>query len=183
MTSKWNWLAAHLFMAVVALALGGIIGEFALFRHTTLGTQQLTASAIVRFLSYAGALYLVWLTAGRAAGQLRDTRGRPSRSLAAILPPFAALLVAAGAYAALLVVLRPFLGEVARNTYDWLFVLAIAGTALWFATTAFQHAQHIVDLLPTGAADADDADPERCGKCRAELADRARYCHRCGAAA
>jgi len=47
--------------------------------------------------------------------------------------PLATLIVLAVGYRVPLFVLRPFLAPPAMMAYRWLFVLAIIGTALWFA--------------------------------------------------
>jgi hypothetical protein len=53
-----------------------VIGEFALFTQTTLGTPKLTASAIVQLMGYGGALLLLWLVGQRGASRFRDDGGK-----------------------------------------------------------------------------------------------------------
>ena len=47
MHKDWTWLSRYVLVIVVALVLGGAIGEFSLFKQSTLGTPKLTASALV----------------------------------------------------------------------------------------------------------------------------------------
>jgi hypothetical protein len=116
-------MSRYVLVIVISLVLGGVIGELALFNQTTLGTPKLTASALVQFMGYGGAL-LLWLLGQRAADRFRTERGKAA-FLSFIIVPLVTLIVVAGAYTVLLTVLRPFLDAGLRNTYNWVLVLGI----------------------------------------------------------
>src|SRR5258708_40327204 len=92
----WAWMSRYILVIVIALVLGGVIGELALFRQTTLGTPKLTASALVQFMGYGGALLLLWLLGQKGSTQFRDSRGKAAFLSYIIVPPVT-LIVGAGA--------------------------------------------------------------------------------------
>jgi len=79
------------------------------------------------------------LAAFQAARSLADDGTWRSLARATIVP-LATLIVLAVGYRVPLFVLRPFLAPPAMMAYRWLFVLAIIGTALWFAVATYRRA-------------------------------------------
>lgn len=59
MAGKWTWMGRYVLVIVIALVLGGVIGELTLFQQTTLGTPRLSASMLVKFMGFGGALLLL----------------------------------------------------------------------------------------------------------------------------
>src|SRR5258706_12974505 len=114
----WAWMSRYILVIVISLVLGGAIGELTLFKQTSLGTPKLTASALVQFMGYGGALLLLWLLGQKAANRFRDGRGNTA-FLSFIIVPLVTLIVVAGAYTVLVTVLRPFLDAGLRNIYNW----------------------------------------------------------------
>src|SRR3954465_13385704 len=112
--SNWAWITRYVFVVGIALIMGGAIGAFSLFKQTTLGTPKLTASGLVQFMGYGGALLLFWLLGRKAAEQFRSNEGRAA-FLSYIVVPLVTLIVVAGAYTVLLTILRPFLEAGPRN--------------------------------------------------------------------
>ena|SRR5258708_25010240 len=177
----WAWMSRYILVIVIALVLGGVIGELALFRQTTLGTPKLTASALVQFMGYGGALLLLWLLGQKGSTQFRDSRGKAA-FLSYIIVPLVTLIVVAGAYTVLLTILRPFLDAGLRNTYNWVFVLGITASALWLAIALFHHSEPLVDLFRSEGADPPASDAKKCRSCGAPLLPAANFCHVCGTA-
>lgn len=181
MHKDWGWISRYVLVIVVALVLGGIIGELPLFKQTTLGTPKLNASALVQFLGYGGALLLLWLLGRKASEQFR---GQPRTAfLSYIILPLITLIVVAAAYSVLLTILRPFLDAGPRNIYNWIFVLGITASALWLAIASFQHSDPLADLFKSDrAAAAPDAVTSNCTACGAALIAGSNFCQVCGAA-
>ena len=180
MNRDWAWISRYVLVIVIALVLGGVIGELTLFKQTTLGTPKLTASSLAQFMGYGGALLLLWLFGQRAASQFRNVNGKAA-FVSFIIVPLVTLIVVAGAYTVLLTILRPFLGAGLRNIYNWLFVLGITASALWLAVALFHHSEPLVDLFRSEGAGRSDADA-KCPSCGAPLVAGAKYCHACGTA-
>ena len=181
MKRDWAWMSRYILVIVISLVLGGAIGEFALFKQTTLGTPKLTASQLVQFMGYGGALLLLWLMGQKAASQFRSGRGK-SAFLSFIVVPLVTLIVVAGSYSVLLTILRPFLDAGPRNIYNWIFVLGITISALWLAVALFHHSEPLVDLFRAGRADEWDTEGKKCSSCGAQLDPGANFCHVCGTA-
>jgi hypothetical protein len=175
----WAWMSRYILVIVIALVLGGVIGELVLFKQTTLGTPKLTASAIAQFMGYGGALLLLWLLGQRAAGRFRSDGGKAA-FLSYIIVPLVTLIVVAGAYTVLLAILKPFLDAGLRNTYNWVFVLGITASALWLAIALFQHSEPLVDLFRSEGPDRSDAEAQKCRSCGAPMLAGANFCHVCG---
>jgi hypothetical protein len=181
MHKDWGWISRYVLVIVVALVLGGIIGELPLFRQTTLGTPKLNASALVQFLGYGGALLLLWLLGRKASEQFRGSQR--TTFLSYIILPLVTLVVVAAAYSVLLTILRPFLEAGPRNIYNWIFVLGITASALWLAIASFQHSEPLADLFKSDSPDAASGVPtQSCKACGAALAAGANFCQVCGAA-
>ena len=181
MTRDWTWISRYVLVIVIALVLGGVLGELALFKQATLGTPKLTASALVQFMGYGGALLLLWLFGQRAAIQFREGGGKAG-FVSFIVVPLVTLIVVAGAYTVLLTILRPFLDAGPRNIYNWVFVLGLTVSALWLAVALFHHSEPLVDLFRSERADQPEPDAKKCPSCGAPLAAGANFCHVCGTA-
>ena len=177
----WTWISRYVLVIVISLVLGGAIGEFSLFKQTALGTPKLTASALVQFMGYGGAMLLLWLLGQKAARQFKDVGGKAA-FLSFIIVPLVTLIVVAGAYSVLLTILKPFLDPSLRNIYNWVFVLGITVSALWLAVALFHHSEPLVDLFRSERSGQADGEVQKCKSCGAPLAAGANFCHVCGTA-
>ncbi len=180
MHKDWTWLSRYLLVIVVALVLGSAIGEFSLFKQSTLGTPKLTASMLVKFMGYGGALLLLWLLGRKAADQFRVSGGKTA-FMSYVIMPLVTLLVIAGAYTVLLTILRPFLSAGPRNIYNWIFILGITISAIWLAVAVFHHSEPLVDLFKGNASEPPHADKSRTYVAESQTV-ATRNCHSCGAA-
>lgn len=176
---NWSWISRYVLVIVISLVLGGVIGEFSLFKQTTLGTPKLAASALVQFMGYGGALLLLWLLGQKAARQFRAGGGKTA-FLSFIVVPLLTLVVVAGAYTVLLSLLRPFLDGGIKNTFNWVFVLGITVSAFWLAYALFHHSEPLVDLFKSESRDEPEVTLEKCRSCGGPLAPGANFCHVCG---
>jgi LPXTG-motif cell wall-anchored protein len=64
-------------------------------------------------------------------------------SIPTMLPSFS------GGYEVLLQVLGPFLGKTGKSTYNWLFIVGLAGSALWLTVTWLRHAEPLLNAMKT----------------------------------
>lgn len=67
---KWGWLVQYGVTIALALGLGFLLSQVPLFHETILGSTKLRASKCVRFLSYGGALFVLWRFSQRLAVEL-----------------------------------------------------------------------------------------------------------------
>ena len=129
MSERWTWVILYVVVMLLAVILAAVLGEMALFKTTKLGKSGLNAARIVQFFGYGGALFVLWLTARRAALLLpKDGYWQPVKSL---LLPLATLIVVAVGQAVLLMVVGPLMSKDAQNVYNWIAVVAIIASAAW----------------------------------------------------
>jgi hypothetical protein len=186
---RWAWLLRYAVACVVVLLLSAILARSRLFQATTIGARGLTAGEIVRFLGDATALTLVWLAAARAARSLPDDRSWRSL-LHHTLVPVATLVVLGVGYGVPLFVLHPFLGPAGMMAYNWLFVVALVGTAVWLVIAAYHNADALAAVATILACslrrEATGGTPPsptaRCPDCGTTLAPGAPACQKCGRA-
>jgi len=133
---RWSWLARYAIVLVVALVLGAALGAMDLFKETRVINRGLTASHLVRFLGYGGALTVLWLAAYRATSLFRE-HGERWRVLTAMLLPLATLVVVGSGHGVLLLVLDPLMDRTLHQIYDWLFIVGIIGSAAWLLVALF----------------------------------------------
>lgn len=179
MKQNWTWTGRYTLAIATALVLGGIIGEMTLFQQATLGTPKLTAARIVKFLGYSGALGLLWLLGQRAAQQVQSAGGKTA-FLGMILVPLLTLIIVSSAYSVLLVILKPFLDPSLRNIYNWVFVLAITVSALWFVVALFHHSEPLMELFKSSVARSPENGGSRCRDCGTTVVAKAKFCQSCG---
>jgi len=136
MNERWSWLARYAIVVVVALVLGAALGAMDLFKDTRVINRGLTASHLVRFLGFGGALTMLWLAAYRATSLLREDGAR-WRVVATILLPLATLVVVGSGHGVLLLVLDALMDRTLHQFYDWLFIVGIIGSAAWLLVALF----------------------------------------------
>ncbi len=139
MNKRWNWLARHAIVVIVAVALGAALGSMDLFKTTRVFNKGLSASSLAGLVGYGGALVVLWLAAYRATPLIRE-QGPRWRLLEVTVLPLATLIVVASAYGVLLLVLGALLAPTLRQIYNWLFIAGIIGSAAWLVFALFQDA-------------------------------------------
>ncbi len=175
---SWMWVVRYALVLLIALLLGAGIGELTVFKQTTLGTPKLSAAALARFLGYGGALVIFWMMGQRASNELR-AEGTRTASVGLLLLPLTTLIALAAGYDVLLVILRPFLSATPKDIYNWLFVIAILGSAIWLVAALYRHADGIVEILQD-VPPLSRAPRSKCLSCGAPLAVSAKFCSACG---
>ncbi len=150
MAHNWFWTSKYLLVIVIALLLGSVIGDMTLFKQTTLGTPKMTVAALVEFISFASALYFLWLLSQKAAKQF-GSAGDRTAFLGFVLVPLVTLVVVTAAYTVGLVVLKPFLIGTVKSVYNWVFILAIIGAAIYLVIALFNHGESFVALFKPGS--------------------------------
>lgn len=178
----WAWTVRYVAVALVALVLAASLGSMDLFQSTAIIRRQLTASHIVRFIGYGGALVILWLFAARAGAQIRDHGGRAA-FLHQLVIPLVTLVVVPCAYGVLLLVLRPFIDGTLQSIYNWVFVLGIIAAAGWFALSLFQQSESLSASAKEAVARVQGAASVRsrnCPSCGSANVARAKFCDQCG---
>lgn len=151
MIERWIWLARYAAAILVALILASLLGATSLFRQTRLFGEGLTASNLVFFLGFGGALAVLWLAARRAAPQI-GSQGEGWRVIEAVIMPLATLIVVASAHPVVLLVVGPLLGKSLRLAFDWTFITAIVGSAGWLLFSIFSSPASAESDHPSGDA-------------------------------
>ncbi len=136
MNERWNWLIRYAVVIVVAMLLAALLGSTDLFNKTRLIAKGLSASHLVRFLGFGGALAVLWLGAYRASGLLQQL-GERWRIVTALVLPLATLIVVASAHPVMLLVVAPLMDKSLREIFDWIFIAAIVGSAGWLLFSMF----------------------------------------------
>ena len=139
MTDRWGWLVRYAIVMVVALVLGAALGAMDLFKDTRLMGKGLSASHFVRALGFGGALAVLWVVAYRATPLIHE-QGPRWRILGTSVLPLATLIVVGSAHGVLLLVLNPLMDRTVHQTYDWLIIIGIIGSAAWLLTALFREA-------------------------------------------
>ena len=146
MTERWVWLLRYVVVIVLALVLAAALGEMELFKATKLGKTGLNAARLVQFLSYGGALAVLWLMAQQAAALLPSDDQRWN-VLKSILVPLATLIVVASGQAVLLLVLGPLMSKVWQQAYNWVAIGAIIAAAVWLVAALFTGSASLAPLF------------------------------------
>ena len=146
MTERWVWLLRYVVVIIVALVLAAALGEMELFKATKLGKTGLNAARLVQFLSYGGALAVLWLMAQQAAALLPSDDQRWN-VLKSILVPLATLIVVASGQAVLLLVLGPLMSKVWQQAYNWVAIGAIIAAAVWLVAALFTGSASLAPLF------------------------------------
>src|SRR5919204_5962950 len=146
MKERWVWLLRYVVVIILALVLAAALGQMELFKTTKFGKTGLNAARLVQFLSYGGALAILWLMAQRAAALLPSSDER-WKVLKSILVPLATLIVVASGQAVLLLVLGPLMNKAWQQTYNWVAIAAIISSAAWLVASLFTGSSSLAPLL------------------------------------
>jgi len=149
MKERWVWLLRYVVVIILALVLAAALGEMELFKATKLGKTGLNAARLVQFLSYGGALAVLWLMAQQAAALLPSDDQRWN-VLKSILVPLATLIVVASGQAVLLLVLGPLMSKVWQQAYNWVAIGAIIAAAVWLVAALFTGSASLAPLFGAG---------------------------------
>lgn len=144
MRSKtWGWIGKYLLVIIVALFLGVILGNLALFKTATLGTPKLTAALLVKFVAHMTALAMVWALGWQVAQQMRSN-GRRLNGVAMIVMAFTSLVITAVGYVVLSSFLGPFVTKEFKEVLSWTFILGVFATAVWLVLALFAGAEEMI---------------------------------------
>jgi hypothetical protein len=175
--SRWAWVRRYAIAFLLVLVLTTLLGHSQIFGHAPLAPRGLTAAHLVSFIGYTAALLMLWLAAWRAADMLQDDGGRETIGRETLVP-FATLIVLVVGYGVPLILLRPFMNDAAMAVYNWLFVLAIGASAIWFAFAVYRSADAMAPILSRLARYSREAGAARQKDSLPVPAER--YCPRCG---
>ena len=158
---SWGWALQYGAAIVLAVLAGAILGSTPLFKGAPLG-RGLTASHVVQFLGYGGAILMLWLLACRTAIELPEDAGGLS-FLRRLVVPLVTLVVLSACYKVLLLLLTPFLNRTAMTGYNWLFVLGIIGAAFWLILRIYRGSALLVDAQVALGPAGHSAAPSKLG--------------------
>lgn len=131
MTAR-KWMMEYGVAMILAVLCAVILGHLPLFREATMG--KLHASDFVQFIGYGGAIVLAWFGARQlAADPPEDWKWLvPYRVL---ILPVTTLVIVGLAYDVLLYACEPFLSKSGKETYNWVFVVALIACCAWLIVT------------------------------------------------
>lgn len=137
MASKsWGWIGKYVIVIIVALLLGIILGNLALFKNAALGNPKLTAALLVEFIAHVAALMLLWTLGWRIAEQMRGMGSRQTM-VATIVLALVSLVITAVTYTVLSHFINPFVSNGVKEAVKWICVLGVFATASWFVLALF----------------------------------------------
>ena len=148
---NWNWVGRYVAVIVLALVLGAAIGGMPLFAKTFLVSGKLNAAQVVRFLGYGTALVVFWILGQRVTMALRQQQDNRWAVLQSLILPIVTLIVVSALYSVILLVIGSLLGATLEKIYDWIFILAIIGCAIWLIMAVLGQADALTEAL-TGTA-------------------------------
>lgn len=178
----WGWVVQYGVAIVLALLLGVILGHLPLFHETVLGSSKLRASHVVQFVSYGGALVVLWLLGSQAALHSPQERNWFA-CLRHIITPLTTLIAVTAGHAVLLLVAEPFLGKTGKGIYNWIFVFGIVGAAFWLVVAWFLKAAPELKSLEVQWRGKWAAAPQgkgACPECKRPVPSGAKFCSECG---
>lgn len=146
MSERWIWVIRYAVVIVAALILGAAFGEMALFKNTRFGKTGVNAAHLVQFLSFGGALTVLWLLARRAAELLpgHDPRWNVLKST---LLPLTTLIVISVGQAVLLILLGPLMSKAWHQVYNWISITAIILSAAWLLAAVLTGSSSLAPLF------------------------------------
>lgn len=130
-----RWMMEYGVAVVLAVLCAVVLGHMPLFREATIG--KLHASDVVQFIGYGGAIVFVWFGARHVALDPPDEWKWLSPYQGLILP-VTTLLIVGLAYQVLLYACEPFLGKSGKETYNWVFIIALTIGCGWLILTWVQ---------------------------------------------
>ena len=134
MTAR-KWMMEYGVAMILAVLCAVILGHLPLFREATMG--KLHASDFVQFIGYGGAIVLAWFGARHLAAE-------PPEDWKWLVPyrvlilPVTTLVIVGLAYDVLLYACEPFLSKSGKETYNWVFVVALIACCAWLIVTWVQ---------------------------------------------
>ncbi len=169
-SASWGWVSHYLFVVLLVLLLGGVLGNLAPVKQVTVGAFGLTGTQAVRLLSVGVSLLLFWFLVHRVSDHLADN-GRGATFLRAILRPLATFLVLVIGNKVLQNNAAPLLDQFGPHLYQWGFVGGLGATAAWLTLQWVRHLDGLkrsltgphhasAPALRTQAADEAGAEPD-----------------------
>ncbi len=116
--------------ALLAFLMGAVLGGIPLFKEAMLWKTQLSASEIVQFIGYTGALIFMGMM-GRRLTLRMPKNGKWIACLRPVVTPMVTLIIIMGAYAVIPIIGRPLVVKMGIDVYNWIFIVGSAGAAMW----------------------------------------------------
>lgn len=176
----WDWVGRYIAVIGVSLILASAIGSMDLFAKTFVIEGKLSAAHLVRFLGYSAALAALWMLGQRATMALQQHGGRWSFMQHLILPVVSLVVISATNSVALLV-LKPLMNASMNNIYNWFFIFAILGGAVWVVLAVLGQSASLTEAFTSAAEKINASNKARaCVSCGTACDADARFCPQCG---
>ena len=146
MARSWSWVGQYALAILFALGLGTILSNLPLLKHTLVGQAGLNISHVARFISYVGALVMLWLLARRASHELPPDGAIPA-FLRSILTPAATVAVILLGYKLLTFFHAPVAGKTGSLLITSIYSVGVIGAAAWLTWVWMSHAGLLIDFF------------------------------------
>jgi eukaryotic-like serine/threonine-protein kinase len=143
MLKVWAWAGPYAMAIFWTLVLGMLLSRVPLLKQSFAGPTTMAMSQIVRMVSYAGALFMVWMLSYRTTREIPDD-GEGFAFLRAILRPLTTLIVVFVACRILLTIEAPFPRSAGRLSAHWIIVMAMAMSAFWLTVSWVRHSHALI---------------------------------------
>src|SRR5919106_1000111 len=143
MSKVWTWAGPYAMAIFWTLVLGMLLSRVPLLKQSLSGPSTMAMSQIVRMVSYAGALFMVWMLSYRTTREIPDD-GEGLAFLRAILRPLTAFIVVFVACRILLTMEAPFPRSAGRLSAHWIIVMAMATSAFWLTVSWILHSHTLI---------------------------------------
>ena len=179
MNQQWHWVGRFVAVIVVALILAAAIGGMDLFAKTYVIEGKLSAAHLVRFLGYSTGLAALWMLGQRATIALQKNGGRWSFMQHLILP-VVTLIVVASTNSIALLVLKPMMNGSMNNIYNWVFIVAILGCAVWVVMAVLGQSASLTEAFTSAAGRINAMSKTKlCAACGTDNEPSAKFCKQC----
>lgn len=177
-----SWLGRYVATILVAWILASVLSNMGLFEKTFVISGKLSASHLVRFLGYSTALGALWMLGQRATMVFQKQNGRWSFMQHLILP-VVSLIVVASTNSVALLVMKPMMNPAMHNTYNWVFIIAILGCAVWVVMAVLGQSASLTEALTTAAERINASGKIKvCAACGENNDATAKFCKKIGRA-
>ena len=143
MSKIWTWAGPYVMATFWMLVLGMLLSRVPLIKHPWGDSTNQAVSHVVRAMSYAAALFMIWLLSVRTTREIPDD-GKALTFLRSILRPLMAVMVLFTACKILLNMATPLLGSAAGFSLQWTISIVMAMSVLWLTVAWVRHSHALI---------------------------------------
>ena len=176
-----SWLGRYVATILVAWILASALSSMDLFEKTYVINGKLSASHLVRFLGYTTALGALWMLGRRATMVFQQQQHGRWSFMQHLILPVVSLIVVASTNSVALLIMKPMMNAAMHNIYNWVFIVAILGCAVWVVMAVLGQSASLTEALTTAAERINAAGKINvCAACGTNNDATARFCKKCG---